>query len=272
MRRLTSQQMAEVALEALVNARRLYDDAVSLRQGDRLPSALMVAGLAADELGKHVLVTSFYNRDQTDDEWSKFWRRFRNHQEKLGDALLGAWAGDLISEDPPPDAAEFHQERLLATYVDVTPDGTVSADFHKANRPPVWGSYALAAGTWRLGQAWRSHSITPVAPITAAPVLTLFTTNYMGTGCVATPSSVRSMTALSARGMRSQRDIPQLCGGPLRGPTQSACTTTLREDPQQRFPPSVRVGSSPRKSALARRPRSSGREGLTRSCPSSRES
>lgn len=119
--------MAEVALEALVNARRLYDDAVSLRQGDRLPSALMVAGLAADELGKHVLVTSFYNRDQTDEEWRKFWRRFRNHQEKLGDALLGAWAGDLISEDPPPDAAEFHQERLLATYVDVTPDGTVSA-------------------------------------------------------------------------------------------------------------------------------------------------
>ncbi len=127
MKRLTSQQMAEVALEALVNARRLYDDAVSLRQGDRLPSAFMVAGLAADELGKHILVTSFYNRDQTDEEWRKFWRRFRNHQEKLGDALLGAWAGDLISEDQPPDAAEFHQERLLATYVDITADGTVSA-------------------------------------------------------------------------------------------------------------------------------------------------
>jgi AbiV family abortive infection protein len=127
MRRLTSQQMAEVALEALVNARRLYDDAVSLRQGDRLPSALMVAGLAADELGKHVLVTSFYGREQTDDEWRKFWRRFRSHQSKLGDALLGAWAGDLASEDPPPDGAVFHQERLRATYVDVTADGTVSA-------------------------------------------------------------------------------------------------------------------------------------------------
>jgi AbiV family abortive infection protein len=127
MRRLTSQQMAEVGLEALVNARRLYDDAVSLRQGDRLPSALMVAGLAADELGKHVLVSSFYVREQTDEEWRKFWWRFRNHESKLGDALLGAWAGDLFSEDPPPDVARFHQERLLATYVDVTSDGTVSA-------------------------------------------------------------------------------------------------------------------------------------------------
>jgi AbiV family abortive infection protein len=119
--------MAEIGLEALSNARRLYDDAASLRQGDRLPSALMVAGLAADELGKHILVSSFYAREQTDEEWHKFWRRFRSHQSKLGDTLLGAWAGDLISEDPPPDVARFHQERLLATYVDITADGTVSA-------------------------------------------------------------------------------------------------------------------------------------------------
>ena len=87
----------------------------------------MVAGLAADELGKHVLVTSFYAREQTNEEWRKFWRRFRSHESKLGDVLLGAWAGDLASEDPPPDVAGFHQERLLATYVDVTADGTVSA-------------------------------------------------------------------------------------------------------------------------------------------------
>jgi AbiV family abortive infection protein len=126
MKRLTSQQMAEVALEALKNARRLYDDAMILRIGDRLPSALMVAGLAADELGKHILVSSFYIRDQTEDEWRNFWKRFRRHEAKLDDALLSAWAGDLLSEDPPPDAAAFHQERLLATYVDVSDDGAVS--------------------------------------------------------------------------------------------------------------------------------------------------
>jgi AbiV family abortive infection protein len=118
--------MAHVALLALANARRLYEDAAALRHLSRLPSALMVAGLAADELGKHVLVASFYLRDQTDEEWRKFWRRFRRHESKLGDALLSAWAGDLLSEDPPPDVAAFHQERLLATYVDVSDDGSFS--------------------------------------------------------------------------------------------------------------------------------------------------
>ena len=87
----------------------------------------MVAGLAADELGKHVLVSSFYGvREETDEEWRKFWRRFRNHESKLGDALMGAWVRDLFTDEPPPDVAAFHQERLLATYVDLDPDGAVT--------------------------------------------------------------------------------------------------------------------------------------------------
>jgi len=127
MSRLSSEQMAQVALEALVNARRLFDDAVRLRLAGRLPSAFMVAGLANDELGKPVLVSSFYGvRKETDEEWRKFWRRFRNHESKLGDALMGAWIGDLFTDKPPPDVAGFHQERLLATYVDVDPVGAVS--------------------------------------------------------------------------------------------------------------------------------------------------
>ncbi len=64
-----------------------------------------------------------------------------------------------------------------------------SADFHKANRPPVWGHTRWQRG--RGGSARRGDR-TPSRPsplITAAPVLTFFTTNYMGTGCVATPST-----------------------------------------------------------------------------------
>ena len=88
MNSLSSEQMAAVALESLANARRLYDDAVLLRQADRLPSAFMVAGLAADELGKHVLVAAFYGaREETDAEWRNFWRRFRNHESKLDNTL-----------------------------------------------------------------------------------------------------------------------------------------------------------------------------------------
>ena len=121
-----TKQMAEIALESLKNARRLYDDALLLREAGRLPSAFMTAGLAADELGKHVLVSSFFGaREETDEEWRKFWRRFRRHEEKLGDALMGAWAGDLLTDEPPPNISAFHSRRLASTYVDVSPDGAV---------------------------------------------------------------------------------------------------------------------------------------------------
>jgi AbiV family abortive infection protein len=82
--------MAELSLAALANARRLFDDAVRLKADGRVASAYLLAGLAADELGKHVLVTSFYGREETDAEWRRFWRRFRDHQEKLGNSLLRA--------------------------------------------------------------------------------------------------------------------------------------------------------------------------------------
>jgi AbiV family abortive infection protein len=127
MMRLTPDQMAEIALAALANARRLQDDSLRLKEADRIPSALLLAGLAADELGKHILIISFYaTREDTDTEWRKFWRRFRTHQEKLGNALWSAWVGDLFTEDPPPSVEEFHKRRLAATYVDVEPDGRIA--------------------------------------------------------------------------------------------------------------------------------------------------
>jgi AbiV family abortive infection protein len=124
--RLRSIEMAEIALEALANARRLYDDASLLHDHGRIPSAFMTFGLAADELGKHQLVAAFSWREQTDAEWRKFRRRFRSHTEKLGNALLGAWMGDLLSDDPPPEPVSFHKRRLSATYVDFSETGRVS--------------------------------------------------------------------------------------------------------------------------------------------------
>jgi AbiV family abortive infection protein len=134
MRRLSSVQMAELALEAMRNSRRLLDDAAALARELRLPSALLLAGLAADELGKHILVASFYSREGTDDEWRIFWRRFRKHTEKLGDALMGAWIGDLLTDDPPPSASAFHKQRLAATYVDLSDDGAVHTPVNAVSR------------------------------------------------------------------------------------------------------------------------------------------
>ena len=151
------------------------------------------------------------------------------HSHAAGRSSAGAWCETWLRSGGQPVAVN-----------------SPNADFHKANRPPVWGH---TRWQWGRGGSAERGDRTPSRPspvITAAPVLTFFSTNYMGTGCVVTCRRVRWMAASSARRMRSQRDIPQLHGGP----TQSACTTTLREDPQQRFPQSVGVGSWPRKSAL----------------------
>lgn len=130
--------MAELALEALKSARSLLDDGVLLFERGRLPRAFALASLAADELGKHVLVTSFYAvREETDEEWRKFWRRFRHHESKLGDALWGAWAGDLLTDSPPPNIREFHERRLSATYVDVAADGSIRTPEREINTQHV---------------------------------------------------------------------------------------------------------------------------------------
>lgn len=118
--------MSEIALEALTNARDLFDDGVMLYERQRISSAFTLIGLAADELGKHILVASFYGaREEKDEEWKNFWKRFRRHQEKLGNTLFAAWAGDLFSDDSPPDADAFHKRRLTATYVDIDDNGLV---------------------------------------------------------------------------------------------------------------------------------------------------
>jgi hypothetical protein len=63
---------------------------------------------------------------------------------------------------------------------------------------------------------------------------------------------VRSMAASSARRMRSQRDIPQLCEGPLRGPTQKRLNNDVARRSSAAFPPvsrgrflAAKIGANP---------------------------
>ena len=116
-----------MALAALRNARLLFDDAEQLHGLGRIATSYLLAGLAADELGKHVLVSSFFAREGSEAEWANFWRRFRSHPEKLGNVLFGAWSADLLSTEAMPDAQEFHKRRLAATYVDLGPNGETVA-------------------------------------------------------------------------------------------------------------------------------------------------
>jgi hypothetical protein len=74
------------------------------------------------------MVLSFYGvQEDTDEEWEKFWRRFHNHEEKLGNALLGGWLGDMLTAEPLPDIDRFHRQRLAATYVDIEHDRRTAA-------------------------------------------------------------------------------------------------------------------------------------------------
>lgn len=119
MRRLTSDQLAGLAMAALVNARRLFDDAEVLREAGRIPSSFALLGLAADELGKHVMVASVPARKESDEQWRTFWKRMGRHEAKLGNSLFGAWMSNPNDLGDPPDPGEFHRQRLSATYVDI---------------------------------------------------------------------------------------------------------------------------------------------------------
>lgn len=120
MQRLTCEQLSTFALASLENARRLYDDAALLYQAGRIPGAFMTLGLAADELGKHVIVVAMPAREDTEAEWGKFWKRINSHIEKVGTATFHNWLHDFENLDsPPPKAKDFHLKRLDATYVDL---------------------------------------------------------------------------------------------------------------------------------------------------------
>lgn len=147
--KLTTQELVEFSLAALASSRRLFDDADLLRRSERRASAFVLLGLAADELGKHILVASFVTRDQTEKEWRKFWSRLGRHTEKLGDSLLIAMneylalvsTGSIEWDESvlkliTVDEQAFHTARLGSTYVDwnddarsvTSPDSVASPD------------------------------------------------------------------------------------------------------------------------------------------------
>lgn len=119
----TDEQLAEWAIATLANARRLHSDAELLFDADRTASAMVLLGLATDEVGKHMMITAFPSRGASDAERKKFERRARSHVEKVGNPLLMGWMLDPDALGDPPDPAEFHRLRNSSMYVDLTADG-----------------------------------------------------------------------------------------------------------------------------------------------------
>ncbi|UOQ89178.1 AbiV family abortive infection protein [Agromyces endophyticus] len=144
MLRLSFAQLANLGFAALSNARTLFEDAERLRAAERFTSAYILLGLAADEIGKHILVVAFPTRDASDADWKKFWRRFRAHEEKLGNTLFIDWSLDPFDVDEPPSRKDFHLRRLDATYVDFR-DGRVQAPHDFVGADAVDAAHGLVS-------------------------------------------------------------------------------------------------------------------------------
>lgn len=132
-RRVSFEALAELSFAALRNSRRLLDDAWALSSLNRAPSAFILSCFAAEEWGKHILLISFPARDLDDDaEWNNLWRRFKNHGEKLGNALLQAWWDDHFDLGDPASSSAIHLARLRSTYVDLAENNNTILEPHEA--------------------------------------------------------------------------------------------------------------------------------------------
>ena len=90
---LTAAAAAQGMNAAIANARRLYEDAQSLADNGRLPSALALAILSIEEAGKVSIIRGIA-MCESDEEARGEWKRFRSHREKNVQWILA----DLVSK------------------------------------------------------------------------------------------------------------------------------------------------------------------------------
>ena len=119
--------LAEISIKSLRNSRRLIDDARLLADSERWTTAYVVAVFAAEEFGKHVMVTSFpFSRDGSEVEFKLLDKRMRSHEAKVTNALVGGWLTDPLDFRDLPSREDAHDSRLRLLYVDLLPSGEVS--------------------------------------------------------------------------------------------------------------------------------------------------
>jgi AbiV family abortive infection protein len=90
---LTAADAARGMNAAIANARRLYEDAQALADGNRLPSALGLAILSIEEAGKVSIIRGIAMCG-SDEAARREWKRFRSHREKNAQWILA----DLASK------------------------------------------------------------------------------------------------------------------------------------------------------------------------------
>jgi len=89
MKHLSAKDLADGRLAALKNARDLVRDAEILLKNKRWARTVFLTMIAVEELGKYLMIVSaLVNVLGGKVEWGKFWKRFRNHEEKLGNVVM----------------------------------------------------------------------------------------------------------------------------------------------------------------------------------------
>ena len=83
--------IAEGMNSARVNARRLFEDASTLHEAGRTPSALALAILSIEESGKISILRQMV-LCETEEEWRKAWKDYRSHTSKNTAWILGELA------------------------------------------------------------------------------------------------------------------------------------------------------------------------------------
>lgn len=117
--RPTARQRWNLAGASLANAVALRDEAILLRDADRLQRAGFVIEACLEEVLKAYLCLT---RDpNTDEEWDRFWETFRDHRRKL--ALLKELEPDAAPEKHDQGNRELRTFRERTLYVDVKDDG-----------------------------------------------------------------------------------------------------------------------------------------------------
>jgi len=95
------------------NALDLLDDASLLFENGRYARAVSLAVLAMEEYGKSMIIATKASLDLTDDqEWKVFWKRFRDHDAKIGDVLLSALIFDPESNVSFKDVLSAAENRI----------------------------------------------------------------------------------------------------------------------------------------------------------------
>ena len=82
---LTLEQLILARNKIMKNAKELYEDATILYENGRFARAYFLLGIANEELGKYLLVTSAtVDLVAGNIDWKRFWKAIRAHKEKAG--------------------------------------------------------------------------------------------------------------------------------------------------------------------------------------------